>query len=116
MLAWLARRLRRLADIPIWLNWLLAVVEPLIVLAMTGVICWAAYWLVFGLAQPDRQTRLLDAIRLLNDNWKAGLLLLLLLFYRTIRTFLEQAEEAWGVKRRRLRGEAETLDTKRETE
>jgi hypothetical protein len=61
-------------------------------------------WLAFCDRQT-RETRLLALARGLSDNWKIGLLLILVLFYRTIRTFLEQAEEAWGVKRRRLAGE-----------
>ena len=39
-------------------------------------------------------------VQLVNDNWKTFLLLVLLLFYRTIRTFLEEVQEGFGMKRR----------------
>jgi hypothetical protein len=42
----------------------------------------------------------MELVKGLNDNWKAALILLVVLFYRTVRMFLEQAEEAFGVKRR----------------
>jgi hypothetical protein len=35
----------------------------------------------------------------MNENWKVGLLILLPLFYRPIRTFLEELREAFGMKR-----------------
>jgi hypothetical protein len=62
------------------------------------------------LVRPDvdgRQARIIALMKGLNDNWKAALVLLVLLFYRTVRIFLEQAEEAWGVKRP-LKGEAQS--------
>jgi hypothetical protein len=33
-----------------------------------------------------------------NENWKIGLLLLVPLFYRTVRAFLERVEEFMGMK------------------
>jgi len=62
---------------------------------------YSAYWLVFGHDGSSQQARLTQLMKLMNDDWKAALILLVLLFYRTIRIFLEQAEEAWGVKRKR---------------
>ena len=38
------------------------------------------------------------ALRALNENWKVSLLLLIPLFYRTVRTFLERVEKAWGIE------------------
>jgi hypothetical protein len=49
----------------------------------------------------EHQTRLTQLVELINDNWKAALILLVLLFYRTIRIFLEQTEEAFGMKRKK---------------
>jgi hypothetical protein len=92
-----------LVRLPEWLNWLLAVVEPLVVLGVTFSLAYATYWLVF--AQDKGHAYLSTTIKQLNDNWKVGLILLVALFYRTIRIFLEQAEEAWGVKRKRLQGQ-----------
>ncbi|HKW87950.1 MAG TPA: hypothetical protein VJN21_04255 [Candidatus Acidoferrales bacterium] len=95
-----------LSQLPDWLDWLLCVAEPLVVLGITLVVFYIGYTLVFGPEQSGHQTRFKELLRVVNDNWKAGLLLLVLLFYRTVRIFLEQAEEAFGVKRP-LRGEAE---------
>jgi hypothetical protein len=98
VLSWLSRSLARLSDLPDWLNWLLSVVEPLVVL---GISAWIAYgaWCLVRPEVNGRQARILVLMKHMNDNWKAGLILLVLLFYRTVRIFLEQAEEAWGVKR-----------------
>ena len=99
----LFRKLTKLGELPDWLNWVLSVVEPLIVLGITVSVSYGAWCLV----RPDvngRQARIIVAMKGINDNWKAALILLVLLFYRTIRIFLEQAEEAWGVKRP-LKGE-----------
>ena len=66
-----------------------------------GVCCLFVYeigWVIF--AGADRQLRLNDTLKLLSDNWKAGVLLLVPLFYRTIRAFLERVEEVAGMKAR----------------
>ena len=101
--------LARLARLPEWLDWVLAVVEPLIVLGITGCIGYVLYWQVFSgesAQQLHPHAYLATTMKQLSDNWKAGVILLVVLFYRTIRTFLEQADEALGVKRRKpLRGE-----------
>ena len=88
-------------SVPEWLNWLLSVVEPLIVLIITLLVGYATYWLVFGSSTSDHYNQLVQSIKTVNDNWKAALILILLLFYRTVRTFLEQAEEAWGVRKKK---------------
>jgi hypothetical protein len=101
--------LRKLSRLPRWLDWLLSVVEPLVVLAITVVIFYIGYWVVFGPEQNAHQMQFKELIKEVDENWKAGLLLLLLLFYRTVRVFLEQAEEAFGVKKKtKLAGEAES--------
>jgi hypothetical protein len=99
-------RLSKLSRLPHWLNWLLSVVEPLVVLVITALVLYSAYWLVFGAGQDPHRIRLLELMRAVSDDWKAAVVLLLLLFYRTVRVFLEQAEEAFSVKRP-LRGEAQ---------
>ena len=103
----IVRPLKKLKELPTALDWFLSVLEPLIVVALTVVITLATYWLIFG-PQAQNNQRITGVVKLLNDNWKAGLLLVVLLFYRTVRTFLEQAEELFSVKRRKqLVGEAE---------
>lgn len=94
-------KLTKLSRLPDWLNWLLSVVEPLVVLAIAALVFYSAYWLVFGSEQDQHRTRLMALMKGINDDWKAALLLLLLLFYRTVRVFLEQAEEAFGVRKRK---------------
>jgi len=91
--------------LPDWLNWLLSVCEPLIALAIASFAFYAG-WIVLSPSHSDSQARLIQTLRALNDNWKAVLLLLVPLFYRTVRTFLEQAEEAFSIKRKKpLSGE-----------
>jgi hypothetical protein len=93
-------KLSRLAELPEWLNWLLSLVEPVIVLGIAFCIAYGAWCLV----TPElngRQARIISAIKVLSENWKSAMLLLVLLFYRTIRMFLEQTEEAWGMKRKK---------------
>jgi len=100
-------KLTKLSRLPDWLDWLLSVVEPVVVLAITIVIFYTGYCLVFGPEQSGHLARFKDLMKEVNDNWKAGLLLLVLLFYRTIRIFLEQAEEAFSIKKKRtMTGEA----------
>ena len=96
------RNLKKLVHLPDWLNWLLSVVEPCIILIIALVLAYAGYWLIFGVEKSaEHQTRLTQLVELINDNWKAALILLVLLFYRTIRIFLEQTEEAFGMKRKK---------------
>lgn len=108
LLRTLLRSLTALSHLPEWLDWLLRLTEPLVVLGITFVVFYIGYTLVFGADQGSHQVRFNELLKAVNDNWKAGLILLVLLFYRTVRTFLEQAEEAFGVKRP-LRGEAEEV-------
>ncbi|MBV9779308.1 MAG: hypothetical protein JOY62_04975 [Acidobacteriaceae bacterium] len=49
-------------------------------------------WILFGTG-GDQQTRLARVIKGMNVNWKIGLLLLIPLFYRTVREILERMEE-----------------------
>src|SRR5713226_4468994 len=93
--------LKKLSQLPVWLNWLLSVVEPLVVLGIAIVILYAGYSAVFGPLQSTQQARFKELLQVINDNWKVGVLLLIVLFYRTIRIFLEQAEEAFTVKRKK---------------
>lgn len=104
----LAKALSTLSPLPIWLNWLLSVVEPLIVLGITAAVFYVGYGLVFGSAQSLNQVRLKELLAIISDNWKAALLLLLVLFYRTVRMFLEEVEEAFGMRRKKpMSGDSE---------
>jgi hypothetical protein len=88
-----------LAQIADFFNSLHSVAEPLVVLGMTLLVSYVAYRLAFASDQAH-QAHSMELVKGLNDNWKAALILLVVLFYRTVRMFLEQAEEAFGVKRR----------------
>lgn len=61
---------------------------------------WGLCWIVCGIWSQDQTAgqRLEVIIAALNDNWKVGLLVLIPLFFRPIRMFLERVEEAWGMK------------------
>lgn len=104
ILRWLLSTLRKILQLPDWLNWLLSVIEPLVVLAIAFVILYIGYCTVFRPAS-QQQAWFKELLEEFNNNWKAGVLILIVLFYRTVRTFLEQAEEAFTVKRKTpLRG------------
>jgi hypothetical protein len=57
-------------------------------------------WLII-LRQPGdpARERMIDLITLINDNWKAFLILGIPLFFRTVRTFFEEVQEWAGMKR-----------------
>jgi CMP-N-acetylneuraminic acid synthetase len=59
---------------------------------------YETYCVLFGSPPSDRQMRMQNALTMLNGNWKIGLLLLIPLFYRTVRAFLQRAEEFAGIK------------------
>jgi hypothetical protein len=69
----------------------------LIALIVIAATCYQTFWIVAGDA-TERQYRLANSLKMLNENWKVGLILLIPLFYRTIRTFLERVEEFGGMK------------------
>ena len=105
-MGWLSK-LAGLEQWPDGLDWLLAIFERLIVLAVAGCVFYSG-WIILGPNHAALQAQLIHTLRTLNDNWKAVLLILIPLFYRTIRMFLEQTEEAFGMKRKKpLSGERE---------
>jgi hypothetical protein len=85
-----------------WLNRVLECLEVVMVLVLAGAILVATgyeiIWIVRGGDPSASQARLTGALKSLNENWKALLLLLIPLFYRTIRGFLERVEEFAGAK------------------
>ena len=86
-----------LCKVPIWitslLDWTVGVAERLVVLA----IAFVAFYVGFQTLRGTSEKPLLEA---LSANWKGLLLLLVPLFYRTVRGFMERVEEAWGMKTR----------------
>jgi len=77
------------------LDWLLGIVERLLVLSLACFIFYFGYQLVRGNSIPEQ----LAILKALSDNWKLGLIVLIVLFYGTVRVFLEQVQEVWGMKR-----------------
>jgi hypothetical protein len=85
-----------------WLDRSLKCLEFLVVsvIAVT-VICalvLAGLWVLLGIP-ANQNRRLADVVWRLNQDWKALLILSVPLFYRTIRMFLEQAEQIWIAKK-----------------
>lgn len=80
----------------------LKVSEAAIVLAITAVfvlfVVREVLWIWFGCDPSVRQQRIEAALKMLNENWKVGLLILVPLFYRTIRMFLERVRKVWGME------------------
>ncbi len=57
-------------------------------------------WVWYACTPTIRQKRIETALKMLNDNWKVGLLILVPLFYRTIRMFLERVRKVLGMEAR----------------
>jgi hypothetical protein len=55
-------------------------------------------WVWLACDAVIRQERIESALKMLNENWKVGLLILVPLFYRTIRMFLERVRKAFGME------------------
>lgn len=77
------------------LDWLVGVVERLLVLGLSFVVFYFGYHMVRGNSIPDQ----LAVLKFFADNWKIGIIVLVVLFYGTVRVFLEQVQEVWGMKR-----------------
>ena len=77
---------------------LLRAVETLTVLGLFFVGLWLAGWLIFGADASPRYQRARLLIELIDQNWRACLLLGVPLFYRPIRAFVERVQKAWGVE------------------
>jgi hypothetical protein len=82
--------------IPNALDWVLGLLEQLIVLVITFLIGYVVYCFIRGTNGRDN---LIDLMGVVNENWKAAIILLIPLFYRPIRTFLDRLEQGpFGMK------------------
>jgi hypothetical protein len=94
----------------------LRIVELIMLALVTGVIVsvvWVlGYYMLHGPEDSPRMLRMARVLALVDEHWKVGLLLLIPLFYRTVRAFLERVEEAWGVKAPRRIDPVETTPAK----
>ncbi len=64
--------------------------------ALLGFIVYQITWIITACPQE----RIKSTFTMLNENWKVGLLLLVPLFYRTIRMFLERVRKFLGMETR----------------
>ena len=78
----------------------LTLAELFLVIVLTGTIAILALltlaWIVRVLSLDEQQRRLTLVLRTLSENWKACLLLLVPLFYRTIRKFIARITKLPG--------------------
>jgi hypothetical protein len=84
------------------LRWGEVCIVVLIAVVVIAATLYQVLWIVFAMDWPTREARLSTSLRMLNEDWKVGLILLVPLFYRTIRAFLERVEEAFGMKAPRV--------------
>lgn len=76
------------------LDWLVGVLERLTVIAIGCIVFYTGWQFLQGSVTQS----LRDTVKALSDNWRILLLVLVPLFYRAVRSFLERLEEAWGMK------------------
>ncbi len=88
--------------IPDALSYVLSILELIIVLALACLLGFAVY----GLLSGHGQERFAYLMKIVHDNWRAALVLLVPLFYRPVRTFLENLEEAGSFKRGKISPES----------
>jgi hypothetical protein len=84
-----------------WLDRLLKCLEVMVVLVLAFAILVATGFEIIWVFRGDQwpsQGRLATLLKGLNENWKVVFLLLVPLFYRTVRGFLERVEEFAGAK------------------
>jgi hypothetical protein len=72
-----------------------ATVVITITLVLVLLIGREVHWVWIACDPFSRQQRIETALRMVNDNWKVGILILIPLFYRTTRMFLQRVRKAW---------------------
>jgi len=88
------------ATIPDFLDYVLSILEMVIVLAIALLTGYAVFCFVFG---THEEARFIVLMQVISENWKASLVLLIPLFYRPVRTFLEELEQVGSIRRRNVR-------------
>lgn len=73
-----------------------------IVVCVILVCGYEIFWICTGGTWKDAHSRFQDVLTRMDAHWKLGIVLLIPLFYRTIRDFLERAEQAFGINAPRL--------------
>lgn len=76
------------------LDEILGIVEVLVAIVLDllalSAIFVSVLWVFFGTTHPDIQARLAILMRTTNENWKLALILVIPLFYRTLRRTIER--------------------------
>ena len=62
-------------------------------------LCYVLFVLFTEPSSSENRQVVKDAIQTLGANWTFAIVILLPLFYRTVRVFLEEIQEAGGIKR-----------------
>jgi hypothetical protein len=78
----------------------LKVCEILLVLSLTAALLGFIGYQVVWIWRQCPEERIKSTLTMLNENWKVGLLLLVPLFYRTVRMFLERVRKFLGMETR----------------
>jgi hypothetical protein len=87
-----------------------AIVVITITLILVLLVCRQVHWVWIACSAADRQNRVEASLKMVNDNWKVGLLILIPLFYRTTRMFLQRVRKA-GWFEAEPEGEVKTVKT-----
>ena len=88
------------------LDWLVAVAERTVALTIAATVFYAGWSVFHGTADQS----LKDTLKTFSENWRAFLLLLIPLFYRTVRTFLERVKKFAGMETELLEREKHEID------
>jgi ABC-type spermidine/putrescine transport system permease subunit II len=81
-------------------NAVFAVVEPAVVMGLAVLTAYSALALICFPVLNERRIRVKDAIETLGRNWVVVTVILVPLFYRTVRSFLDELREGpFGMKR-----------------
>ena len=81
-------------------SFVLGLVELSTVLGIFLLTCYITYWIVFGSLISEEHLRMVTLLETLANNWPAALILIVPLFYRPLRKFLEELDEFAGAKRK----------------
>jgi hypothetical protein len=80
----------------------LKISEACVVLTITALLILLVirqvHWVSIACDGAISQQRIEASLKMVNDNWKVGILILIPLFYRTTRMFLERVRKVWWLE------------------
>lgn len=80
------------------LDWVVGVMERLLVIGITYVVLYIGWHFFKGDIEQSQKDVVKEGVKTLSESWRALLLILVVLFYRTVRTFLEKARKLAGIE------------------